>query len=133
MSLSVIRLHTGLAWKSRGAMGTCRWERWPVLASRSSPLKADRTRPGTLNRSALAQLLVPELVLAADRNLRLSYVSSTLIRDTRDKPLDAHTGEYQTLDLRIVPSAFGSSADFVRLLSQYAYYKPWHRMVFANS
>ena len=78
-------------------------------------------------------MLVPELVLPADRNVRLSYVSSTLIRDTRDKPLDAHTGEYQTLDLRIVPSAFGSSADFVRLLSQYAYYKPWHRMVFANS
>ncbi len=85
------------------------------------------------NHTTLTQLLVPELVLPADRDVRLSYVAGTLIRDTRDKPLDAHTGEYQTLDFRIVPSAFGSSTDFTRLLSQYAYYKPLHGLVFANS
>jgi outer membrane protein assembly factor BamA len=85
------------------------------------------------NRTKLTQILVPELVLPADRNVQLSYVSGTLIRDTRDKPLDAHHGVYQTLDLRIVPTAFGSSADFTRLLTQNAYYKPFGNLVFANS
>ncbi|HJT68746.1 MAG TPA: POTRA domain-containing protein, partial [Terriglobales bacterium] len=85
------------------------------------------------NRTNLSQLIVPELVLPADRNVRLSYVSSTIIEDTRDKPLDAHRGVYSTVDFRIVPSAFGSSADFTRLFSQYAFYKPVHGMVFANS
>jgi outer membrane protein assembly factor BamA len=85
------------------------------------------------NHTRLTQLLVPQLVLPADRDVKLSFVSGTLIRDTRDKPLDAHKGLYQTMDLRIVPSAFGSSADFVRMLSQYAFYKPVHGMVFANS
>jgi outer membrane protein insertion porin family len=85
------------------------------------------------NHTKLSQLLVPQLVLPADRNVRLSYISSTLIQDTRDKPLDAHKGVYSTVDFRIVPSAFGSSADFTRLLSQYAYYKPLGSLVFANS
>ena len=85
------------------------------------------------NHTTLSQLLVPQLVLPPDRNVRLSYVSSTLIQDTRDKPLDAHQGVYSTIDFRIVPSAFGSSADFTRLLTQYAFYKPFSRIVFANS
>ena len=85
------------------------------------------------NHTRLTQLLVPELVQPADRDVKLSYVSGTVIRDTRDKPLDAHRGEYQTIDFRVVPSAFGSTANFTRLLSQYAFYKPVHGMVFANS
>ena len=85
------------------------------------------------NRTKLTKLLVPELVLPPDRNVDLSFVSSTLIRDTRDKPLDAHHGVFQTVDFRIVPKAFGSSANFTRLLLQDAYYKPMHGMVFANS
>jgi outer membrane protein assembly factor BamA len=85
------------------------------------------------NRTKLTKLLVPQLVLPEDRNVDLSYFSGTLIHDTRDKPLDAHHGEYQTLDLRIVPSALGSSVNFTRLLSQYAYYYPFHGIVFANS
>jgi outer membrane protein insertion porin family len=85
------------------------------------------------NHTKLSQLLVPQLVLPADRNVQLSYVSSTLIQDTRDKPLDAHHGVYSTIDLRIVPSAFGSTTNFTRLLSQYAFYKPLGSLVFANS
>jgi outer membrane protein insertion porin family len=85
------------------------------------------------NHTTLTQILAPELVATGDRDVRLSYLSSTIIKDTRDKPLDAHKGEFGTLDFRIVPSAFGSSTDFVRLLGQYAYYKPVHGMVFANS
>jgi outer membrane protein insertion porin family len=85
------------------------------------------------NKTQLSNLLVPGLVLPSDQNVRLSYVSGTLIHDTRDKPLDAHHGVFQTLDLRIVPSAFGSSTNFIRLYGQAAYYKPLFGMVFANS
>ena len=66
------------------------------------------------NRTSLTNLLVPELVLPQDRSVRLSTVSATYIQDTRDKPLDAHRGTYQTLDFGVTPTAFGSSADFVR-------------------
>ncbi len=85
------------------------------------------------NKTDLSHLLVPDLVLDQDRRVRLSTVSGTLIRDTRDKPLDAHRGVFSTLDLGITPTAFGSSANFAKLFGQYAFYKPVHSMVFANS
>jgi outer membrane protein assembly factor BamA len=85
------------------------------------------------NRTKLTKILVPELVLPSDRSVDLSFVSGTIIRDTRDKPLDAHHGIYETIDVRIVPSAFGSSTNFTRLLGQAAYYKPLHAIIFANS
>jgi outer membrane protein assembly factor BamA len=85
------------------------------------------------NHTSLSQLLVPALVLPEDRNVRLSTLSSTYIRDTRDKPLDAHKGSYATLNLGVTPTAFGSSANFTRLFAQYAFYKPVHGMVWANS
>jgi outer membrane protein assembly factor BamA len=86
-----------------------------------------------LNKTVLSNLLVPALVLPQDRNVHLSTFSGTLLRDTRDKPLDAHRGSFSTLTLGITPTALGSSANFGRLLSQYAFYKPFHSVVFANS
>ncbi|MDQ1387315.1 MAG: outer membrane protein insertion porin family [Acidobacteriaceae bacterium] len=85
------------------------------------------------NKTLLSHLLVPELVLQQDRNVRLSTFSGTLIRDTRDKPLDAHRGIFGTLNLGITPTAIGSSANFVRLFGQFATYTPVHSVVFANS
>jgi outer membrane protein assembly factor BamA len=85
------------------------------------------------NKTILSHLIVPELVLPQDRNVRLSTISGTLIRDTRDKPLDAHRGIFSTLDLGITPTAFGSSANFAKLFGQFAYYKPVRSLVFANS
>ena len=85
------------------------------------------------NKTVLSNLLVPALVLPQDRNIHLSTVSGTLLRDTRDKPLDAHHGSFSLLTLGITPTSLGSSASFTRLLSQYAFYKPLHSVVFANS
>jgi outer membrane protein insertion porin family len=85
------------------------------------------------NKTDLSHLIVPELVLDQDRHVHLSTVSGTLIRDTRDKPLDAHRGMFATVNLGITPTAFGSSANFAKLFAQYAYYKPVHSVVFANS
>ncbi len=85
------------------------------------------------NKTLLSHLLVPELVLPQDRNVRLSTLSGTLIQDTRDKPLDAHRGTFATINLGITPKAFGSSANLAKLFAQYAYYKELHSVVFANS
>jgi outer membrane protein insertion porin family len=85
------------------------------------------------NKTDLSHLLVPELVLNQDLHVHLSTVSGTLIRDSRDKPLDAHRGTFATVNLGITPTAFGSSANFAKLFAQYAYYKPVHSLVFASS
>jgi outer membrane protein insertion porin family len=85
------------------------------------------------NHTSLSQLLVPTLVLPQDRNVRLSTVSTALIRDTRDKPLDAHKGSFATINLGLTPTALGSSANFARIFAQYAIYKPVHGMVWASS
>jgi outer membrane protein insertion porin family len=85
------------------------------------------------NKTYLSHLLVPALVLPQDLDVRLSTFSSTLIHDTRDKPLDAHHGDFGTLNVGITPTVFGSSASFAKLFGQYAYYQPFHSIVFANS
>lgn len=85
------------------------------------------------NKTRLSQLLVPELVLEQDRNVRLSTLSATFIKDTRDKPLDAHRGVFSTLNLGITPTAFGSSANFGKFFGQYSYYRPMKGLVWANS
>ena len=87
------------------------------------------------NRTVLSQIPVPELVLPQDQRVRLSTLSASLIQDTRDKPLDPHTGHYSTLDLGITPTALGSSANFTRLVGQYSSYRPITHsgVIWANS
>jgi outer membrane protein insertion porin family len=85
------------------------------------------------NKTDLSHLIVPDLVLPQDQHVLLSTWSATLIRDTRDKPLDAHRGSFATINVGITPTVFGSSANFAKLFGQYAYYKPVHSIVFANS
>ncbi len=85
------------------------------------------------NKTVLSHLLVPELVLSQDQHVLLSTFSASLIRDTRDKPLDAHKGDFATMNLGITPTALGSSANFAKLFGQYARYVPVKGMVFANS
>jgi len=40
---------------------------------------------------------------------------------------------FGTIDLGITPTALGSSSDFAKLFGQYAFYKPLHSVVLANS
>jgi outer membrane protein assembly factor BamA len=88
----------------------------------------------SFGKTSLSNILIPELVLPGDQNVRLSTFSGTFIKDTRDKPLDAHKGLYTTTDYGITGSVIGASADFHRLLNQTAYYKPLpHGIVFANN
>ena len=102
------------------------------------PLDAKKTKNLILRYSFqhtnLSNITIPALVLPQDQRVRLSTISAEYVRDTRDKPLDAHRGIYQTFDFGVTPTALGSSSDFVRLLGQTAFYrqiKPW--LVFANN
>jgi outer membrane protein insertion porin family len=100
------------------------------------PLNKNKTRRIQLRysfrRTILSNLLIPGLVLPQDQRLHLSTLSSTWIRDTRDKPLDAKRGFYQTLDFGITPHFLGSNANFVRFLGRSSYYKPFGKTVWAN-
>jgi outer membrane protein assembly factor BamA len=89
----------------------------------------------TYSRTILTDLLIPDLVLPQDQNVRLSGFSASFVRDTRDNPLDAHKGIYESIESDLYPSALGSNTNFVRFLGQTAYYhKVFHSStVWANS
>jgi outer membrane protein insertion porin family len=75
-------------------------------------------------RTDLSNILIPELVLPQDQRVKLSTIYTQYIRDTRDNPLDAHRGWYQTFNFGVTPTAFGSSSSFVRFLGQTSFYRP---------
>jgi outer membrane protein assembly factor BamA len=102
------------------------------------PLDAKRTKRligrYSFDRTNLYNILIPNLVLPQDQHVRLSTFDAEYVRDTRDKPLDAHHGVYQTFDAGITSTALGASANFVRFLGQSAFYipmKPW--LIWANN
>lgn len=132
------------SWSSLFSASVERTTENPTFAARlaegswqlEKPLNKDKTRRIQLRyrfrRTILSDLLIPGLVLPQDQRLHLSTLSATWIRDTRDKPLDATRGFYQTLDLGITPKALGSNANFARFLGQSSYYKPFGPTVWAN-
>lgn len=85
-------------------------------------------------QTGLTRLLIPDLVPSEDRHVRLSTVSTSYIRDTRDNALDAHKGIYQSFEIDLNPTALGSNFNFARLLGQTAYYKQIPaNIIWANS
>ena len=134
----------GSGWSSLLSASIERTTENPTFAARlaegawqfEKPLNKDKTRRIQLRyrfrRTIISDLLIPGLVPPQDQRLRLSTLSATWIRDTRDKPLDASRGFYETLDLGITPKAIGSNTNFVRFLGQASYYKPFGRTVWAN-
>jgi outer membrane protein insertion porin family len=87
-------------------------------------------------RTSLSNIVIPDLVLPADQNVRLSSLSASFSRDSRDNPLDAHKGIYESFQVDMNPSFLGSSTSFGRFLGQTAYYKSLtsdSSLVWANS
>jgi outer membrane protein insertion porin family len=88
----------------------------------------------TFTETGLTQLLIPELIPPQDRHTRLSTLSATYIRNTRDNDLDAHRGMYGSAELDLNPAILGSSASFGKFLGQAAYYRDVHSgIIWANS
>jgi len=102
------------------------------------PLNAAKTMRLQLRyayqRTTLTDLLIQNFVAPEDTNIKISRLSTSFVHDTRDKPLDAHRGVFQTLDFGVTPTAIGSTDNLVRFFGQTAFYrqiKPW--MVWANN
>jgi outer membrane protein insertion porin family len=101
------------------------------------PLNSTRTQNLQLryafSDTALTNLLIPQLVPPEDLHTRLSTLAAVWTHDTRDNPLDAHKGVYDSVELDANPTVLGSNTNFGRLLAQAAVYKPVHGMVWATS
>jgi outer membrane protein insertion porin family len=136
----------GTTWSSLFSLSTERTTQNPiftaVLEQSSFQVQAYLDRKHTqkvvtgyrFERTDLSNILIPELVLPKDQHVRVSGVYAQYIHDTRDKPLDAHSGIYQTFSFTIAPSAIGSSSNFTKFVGQTALYKqvkPW--LVWANN
>lgn len=78
--------------------------------------------------------VAPALIPLLAQPVRVGSFSSTYIQDRRDDPVDAKRGRYTTVDFGVASSAFGSSANFLRLLMRNSsYYKLGRDLVFARS
>ena len=88
----------------------------------------------SFSQTDLTQIAIPELVLPADQHVRLSTLSTSFTRDTRDNPLNATKGVLQSAELDFNSTKLGSSVDFAKLTGQVAYYKKISKnVVWANS
>ena len=88
----------------------------------------------TFEQTSLNHLLIQNFVPTEDLSTHLSTLSASFLRDTRDKPLDAHKGIYESLDFQLSPKALGSSDNVARFFGQASYYwqaTPW--LVWANN
>jgi outer membrane protein insertion porin family len=76
----------------------------------------------------------PNLIPLYSRPVRVAMPSWTWVRDTRDNPVNTHSGTYNLLDLGLATSALGSESNFGKVLFQnstyYTFKKKW---VFARN
>jgi outer membrane protein insertion porin family len=88
----------------------------------------------SFRESILNHLLIPELIPPQDLHVRLSTLSTTYTRDTRDNALDAHKGIYESYEFDVNPAALGSNVSFGKFMGQTAYYQKLPKeIVWANS
>jgi len=88
----------------------------------------------SFSKTDLTNIEIPELVLPQDQHVRLSTISASFTRDTRDNVLDAHKGMLESVELDFNSSALGSNVDFFKLNGQVAYYKRIPKnIIWANS
>jgi outer membrane protein insertion porin family len=73
-------------------------------------------------QTGLSNLLLEGLIPPEDQHVRLSSLTASFLRDTRDKPLDATKGIYESFEIGITPKALGSSQTFSRLIAQTSHY-----------
>jgi outer membrane protein assembly factor BamA len=86
------------------------------------------------SETEISNLLIPELVPTSDLDVRLSTLSATYSRDTRDNTLDAKRGIYESLEVDFNPEVLGSSVSFVKMLGQVSHYKKLpSNVIWANS
>ncbi len=86
------------------------------------------------SKTDLTHVLLAQLVPPQDDHIRLSTLSGSFTRDTRDNPMDEHRGVFDTLELDFNTSKLGSNVDYAKLTGQAAFYKEKiHHIVWADS
>jgi outer membrane protein insertion porin family len=97
-------------------------------------------RTTLLYRYAFRKVTVGDLNIPAEeiplfnQPTLVSEFSATWIRDSRDNPADATKGSFNTADVSVADTKFGSSASFIRLFLQNSTYMPIKRnWTFARS
>lgn len=79
-------------------------------------------------------LITPELIPLLSQPVRVGFVSTTLIQDRRDDPIDAHRGIYSSLDMALASNWLGSQTGFGRLVARNSTYHPLSRnVIFART
>lgn len=82
----------------------------------------------------ITRVLINALVPPRDRRIRLSTLAANLTRDTRDNPLDEHSGVLDSIEFDFNTSKLGSNVDFAKLTGQAAIYREkFHHIVWADS
>jgi outer membrane translocation and assembly module TamA len=72
---------------------------------------------------------VPQLA----QSVRVGLATISLVQDRRDDPTDSHKGIYNTIDVGVASSVFGSQTSFVRVLARNATYtRIGSKLVFAR-
>lgn len=134
------------SWRSTASISADHDAENPIFSSNQEsfgyqvqkPLNKENTKTVffryAFSHTDLTRLEIPELVPPSDRNVRLSTLSATFIRDTRDNILNAHKGLLESLNLDFNATQIGADVDFAKLTAQTAYYKEiGHGIVWANS
>jgi outer membrane protein insertion porin family len=82
----------------------------------------------TYRRVSTSNVVIPALLVPALlQPVRLGLLSANLAEDKRDNPADARRGVYNTADISLASSAFGSQRSFLRSLFRNATYHPISR------
>jgi outer membrane protein insertion porin family len=77
----------------------------------------------SFSKTDLTRIEIPQLVLPQDQHVRLSTVSTSFTRDTRNNILNATRGSVASIELDSNFTQLGSSVDFAELTGQLARYK----------
>lgn len=76
-------------------------------------------------RVSTGNIEIPSLLIPLySQPVRIGILSASYIQDHRDNPADAHRGFWNTLDVGLAGSFFGSQRDFTRVLGRNATYTP---------
>jgi len=134
------------AWKATTSASFERNEENPIYSAQIATASLQFQRPVdrskknlvffsySFSKTDLTHVLLAQLVPEQDDHIRLSTLSANFTRDTRDNPLDAHRGVFDTLELDFNSSKLGSNVDFAKLTGQAAFYKTAvHNIVWADS
>ncbi len=88
----------------------------------------------SFSKTDLTRIEIPALVLPQDQHVRLSTLAANFTRDTRDNPLDEHSGKLLSAEMDFNTTKLGSSVNFAKFTGQAATYNTIsHGIVWANS